>query len=59
MNNILHTASSPGLRDSLNPARRRRILGRRRRETTAIAPARPPAAGAPGLAAPAGLRPQL
>jgi hypothetical protein len=58
MYNVLHTASSPGLRDSLSPVRRRRILGRRRR-AAAVAPVRPSATGSAGLAAdtPAGSRP--
>ena len=32
MLNILHTASAPGLRDTLSPVRRRRSLRRRRRD---------------------------
>ena len=35
MINMLHTASSPGLRDTLDPVRRRRRLRRRRRRELA------------------------
>lgn len=39
MINMLHSASAPGLRDSLNPVRRRRsFLRRRRREEPLAAP---------------------
>ena len=60
MYNILHTASAPGLRDTLDPVRRRRTL-RWGRPTAATAPARPRPTGAAGLAtdASAGRQPTL